>query len=405
MTTETIVQSDSREDPLGDLAAGLGPGLDEQPDAGLGEDVADAPETTLAEALHLLLARLAGQVPDGLLSQGRRWLADWEPVSLARSVASCAASLRLPMAAPDLALLRGLLHTAGTDGSVLDGVPLADGEPLLRHVFAAAAPEVIDRRGEELGLCLDLTPGGLTDRAELSDDLDRAAVAAAETDGAAHGVIALWRTWRSPAGGEPWPGPRRVFLLAVEADAAPHLAAAWLQGELARQGEPDPQVEAFSLQSDLPRYQNTARAFSALLWTAEPTPPIRLARVYDLVDPRTGPAFAPDRAQLTDAEREEVALLLETAPTLLTTTTALDDVLEPSEDGYGVVPVDFRSDGQWVWSDAITYYALVHGVAPVADLLDHLRAGPVGSDPGEVAVFRAMAALTAPEGSEQVTGD
>ncbi|MFD0635824.1 hypothetical protein ACFQ9X_33955 [Catenulispora yoronensis] len=198
-----------------------------------------------------------------------------------------------------------------------------------------------------------------------------------------------------PADGAPWPAPRRVFLLAVAEGTDPSGTTAALQARLTTLGETDPQVEVFPIGDALPPYQRAARAMSALLWTAAPTAPIRLAQVYDHVHPESGPGFAPDREHLGEAEAQAVTRLLEDATVLLATTAALDDVLRPGA-GHRV-PVNFLTDGTWVWSDAIGYYAREHGVAPVPELLAHLRADRERQSPDDVALFRATAALTRPE--------
>jgi len=73
----------------------------------------------------------------------------------------------------------------------------------------------------------------------------------------------------------------------------------------------------------------------------------------------------------------------------------LDDVLNPA--ARGRVPVNFRTDGVWVWSDAAHYYVYKHGVSPDPGLLEHIRAnGPRPGKPDALDLFRALAALTAP---------
>ena len=97
---------------------------------------------------------------------------------------------------------------------------------------------------------------------------------------------------------------------------------------------------------------------------------------------------------LADIDRVVVADQLSRGTLLMATTARLDDVLaaDPAA-GRGRVPVNFRTDGVWVWNDAIAYYAREHGIAPVAGLLEHLRSGPTAR-PDAVGLFRATAALT-----------
>lgn len=347
---------------------------------------------TMGGACHGLLLRLAGRVPDGLLARSRAWLAAREPDKMAHAVVSLAASHQLALPADDILLLRWICETVGLDTAGLNAiVPTADEAPV-EHAFAPAAPEVMAARGDEFGPCLDLVASGLDDGG-LADDLDRIAIGAASS---IRGAAAVWRTWRSPADGAPWPVPRRVFLLAVRTSEQAWEAAGTMQEALGAHGEPEPQVEAFALDAALPAYQRTARSMAALLWTASPAAPIRLAAVYDAGEDGT-PYFSASRPQLADIDRVVVADLLDRGTLLMATTARLDDVLspDPAGAGRGRVPVSFRTDGAWVWNDAIAYYVREHGVAPVAGLLEHLRSGPVGR-PDAVGLFRATAALTRP---------
>ncbi|WP_410657412.1 hypothetical protein [Amycolatopsis sp. lyj-112] len=107
-----------------------------------------------------------------------------------------------------------------------------------------------------------------------------------------------------------------------------------------------------------------------------------LARVFDVVDPETGPGFAPDHPRVEDPEelRSLVAYLAGGTP-ILVTPSLLDDVLDP--DRTAVVPTNFVTDGVWIWTDTVTYYLENHGLAPEPGLLGHIRgrtAGPVAAD-------------------------
>ena len=355
---------------------------------------------TMGEACHSMLLRLAGRVPDELLTLSRGWLAAREPENMAQAIVAYCVSQQQTLPAEDAELLRWILEAAGFDPVIVDRIETTDPavDAPAKHVFAPASPEVIRRRGHEFGPCLDLTSdpdadladlAGLADLADLADGLDRASINAVA---GLTGAVALWRAWRSPADGAPWPAPRRVFLLAVAAASEPWQAAATLQDRLAELGEPHPQVEAFTADEPLPGYQKTARAASALLWTRTRSEPMRLAPVYDEAPDGT-PTLAADRPRLADPERTAVADSLAAGTLVLSTTARLDDLLRPEHRGR--VPMSFRTDGVWVWSDAIGYYLREHGVAPVAEFLDHLRSGRT-PDPDAVAVFRATAALTRP---------
>jgi hypothetical protein len=83
------------------------------------------------------------------------------------------------------------------------------------------------------------------------------------------------------------------------------------------------------------------------------------------------------------------------------TTATFTDVVDPARGA--VVPMSFRTDGVWIWTDTVTYYLAEHGMAPDAELLRHIEdRGTAPSDVDAVALHRAMAVLTSPQESEPV---
>ncbi|SMC96448.1 hypothetical protein [Lentzea albidocapillata] len=96
------------------------------------------------------------------------------------------------------------------------------------------------------------------------------------------------------------------------------------------------------------------------------------ARVFDVVDPETGPGFAPDHPFVDDPEeRRALAAYLDSGTPILVTPTMMSDVVDP--DRTAVVPTNFITDGKWVWTDTVTYYLREHGLAPEDGLLSHIR--------------------------------
>jgi hypothetical protein len=70
----------------------------------------------------------------------------------------------------------------------------------------------------------------------------------------------------------------------------------------------------------------------------------------------------------------------------------LADLIEP---GRGAaVPGWYRTDGRWVWPEALAYYLVEYGVAPPRALTDHLLTHPEVTPVGEVGLFRAGLALS-----------
>jgi hypothetical protein len=139
-----------------------------------------------------------------------------------------------------------------------------------------------------------------------------------------------------------------------------------------------------------------ALAHSALLWTVRPTNPIRIAGLFDPVDEVGGPGFAEDRPTLGDPESGDVLAYLEAARAVLTTTALMDDVVDDRR--RGVVPMTVRTDGEWIWTDAVPYYLRHYGLAPDRQLLKHIRTRRYAVTAADaVAVHRALAALQAPD--------
>ncbi|MFG2042316.1 hypothetical protein [Dactylosporangium sp. NPDC048998] len=346
----------------------------------------------MSVALHHVLLRVAGWAPDEIVCTAREWLAQGRATEVARTVVFLALAGRIPMTPVDLDVLEAVLRDDAANHDLLADLDvLTAAEPW----WYAMSPVYLKRHGEEpedVPHSLDLT----TDPADVHQlgAVDAAAVAAVtgiEVDGRVEG---LWRAWRFPVAPSPWPPPRRLYLVqAADPEPLPMLTAA-LQRALALAGEAVPQVEAFTDADDLPPYQRMALAHSALLWTTRPTKPIRIAELFDPVDEVGGPGFAADRPRLDGRERGDVLAYLEAASAVLTTTALMDDVVDGRR--RGVVPMSIRTDGEWIWTDAVSYYLRNYGLAPDSELLQHIRTRRYDFPEADaVAVHRALAALQA----------
>jgi hypothetical protein len=117
---------------------------------------------------------------------------------------------------------------------------------------------------------------------------------------------------------------------------------------------------------------------------------IRTAPVFDGYTLGSGPYFAPDRGRIDDLEqRRRLAAYLRSG-TIVLRSFALDpDVVEPGRGA--VVPGSFRTDGSWLWSDALLYYVETHGVAPPADLAEHIAAAGYRCPQPDAEAVRAAA--------------
>ncbi|GAA0366869.1 hypothetical protein GCM10010151_66000 [Actinoallomurus spadix] len=98
------------------------------------------------------------------------------------------------------------------------------------------------------------------------------------------------------------------------------------------------------------------------------------ARVFDGVDSETDePYFAPDHPAVEDeGERRRLADYLKAGRPILTTTALEIDRVDRSRGE--VVPLSFRTDGYWIWTDTVVYYLETHGLAPDLELSRHIAA-------------------------------
>jgi hypothetical protein len=349
-------------------------------------------------ALHHVLLRVSGWAPDEIVYKAREWLSQGRPAEVAQTVVFMALAGRIPIAPADLSVLKAALRDEAANHDQLADLDLVAAAEPWWYAMSPVQPRHHSEEPEDVPHSLDLTADP-TDVHHL-DALDVAAVAAVtdtEMDGRVDG---LWRAWRYPAAPTPWPPPRRLYLVhAADPEPLPILTAA-LQRALVRAGEAAPQVEAFTDADNLPPYQRMALAHSALLWTTRPTTLIRIAELFDPVDEVGGPGFAADRPTLNDPERGDVLAYLEAASAVLTTTALMDDVV--NERRRGVVPMSVRTDGEWIWTDAVSYYLRHYGLAPDPELLRHIRTRRYdGPAVDTVAVHRALAALQAQAPGEE----
>jgi hypothetical protein len=308
--------------------------------------------------VHGFLQLLAGWVPDSELGRARRDLADGKSAASAAAAAAMAADYEVPLLAPGLEAGRAL---AGEPG-VLDDVRPVPRYPRLPFRFSASGPD------ERLG----------------HDDVDEVVIEVARSSGAR--ISGLWRTWRFPpaddgqeadlrptAANDP-ARVHRVYIVQVTDGAlAPAVAGAV---HAALDGVAEAGVEVIDPDIEPPPYQAAALARSAQqLWAAGAgsAPPFWLARVFDFADPVTGPGFAlGHRVIADDDERDRMVRFLKSGTIILHIPARMTDVLKP--DNGQVVPTTFRSDGEWIWTDAVTYYLEYYRLAPDEGLMEHIDA-------------------------------
>jgi|GEM_PF-1134446 len=123
----------------------------------------------------------------------------------------------------------------------------------------------------------------------------------------------------------------------------------------------------------------TARAAAEAALSADPAtasedPPFAefaTARVFDATLPDGTAVMAPDHERIADPdERERLLTYLREAPVAVMTLSEDEDRFQP-ERGR-VVPMSIRTDGTWLWSDALAYYLELYGFAPEPALRQHI---------------------------------
>jgi hypothetical protein len=97
---------------------------------------------------------------------------------------------------------------------------------------------------------------------------------------------------------------------------------------------------------------------------------VRLARAVDAVRDADGRPVGPFE-RLDDAERPLVAGSLRGAPVVVAANGFDVDPFDPARPE--TVPLHFHTDGRWVWSESLAYFADRYGLAPEPALLRHVR--------------------------------
>lgn len=98
-------------------------------------------------------------------------------------------------------------------------------------------------------------------------------------------------------------------------------------------------------------------------------PHFRFARIFDGTNQMGRPVI--ERQELSVAEQDHVLSYLGGAPVVLPGRGYDIDRLAPNPEAR--VPVAFHSDGTWIWPAAVNYYLQEYGIAPEAELVEHIR--------------------------------
>ncbi|MEU4446034.1 hypothetical protein AB0K14_31800 [Actinosynnema sp. NPDC050801] len=103
--------------------------------------------------------------------------------------------------------------------------------------------------------------------------------------------------------------------------------------------------------------------------TPQPDGGLRTALVYDGRDEAGHPVV---NRQVIDPQLADALLTyLEGAPVVLAARNLDVDEFVPSDQD---VPLNFRTDGAWIWAGAVPHYLRKHGLPPEPDLVEHIVA-------------------------------
>jgi hypothetical protein len=310
---------------------------------------------------HAMLLNLAGKLPDELITRCRIQLAEGAPGDMARAVMSCVLSQRLRIASSDVDILYALVAGSQVDPSALASVDIDDSDPVNWYFV----------KGTE----------------KAAPDQVLAEALAGEAD-----AIGCWRARRVARFDDEPESGKLVFVVEARADADMAGLAARLQEVLAGAGEVSAQVEVYSWDLALPIYQRQARGCGELIWAQKPDPGLLLAPLFDDFDEQEGPRFHPDHPRLEADEASKVAQYLREAEPVLVTSARMDDVIDSTR--QFCVPANLCTDGAWIWTDALAYYAQEYLLEPDPGLLAHVRSNNyIVPDVDGVAVHRALEAL------------
>ena len=133
--------------------------------------------------------------------------------------------------------------------------------------------------------------------------------------------------------------------------------------------------------------------------------PLLFARVFDGQSPAGAPWFSPSRLRILEpARRERIASYLAGGRLVVRAAGRMSDPLGRGTEP--VVPLSYRTDGTWVWQEALAYYVRTRGVAPELELLCHIEergAQLPESVPADVLALAAAVVKAGPQPQSQRT--
>uniref|UniRef100_UPI001C22933E hypothetical protein n=1 Tax=Nocardia alni TaxID=2815723 RepID=UPI001C22933E len=92
--------------------------------------------------------------------------------------------------------------------------------------------------------------------------------------------------------------------------------------------------------------------------------------------------------------RDRLLTYLESAPVILAARTLDTDEFTPTDHD---VPLNYRTDGTWIWAGSVPHYLRKHNFTPQPELVEHIRSRDFHLDTIDAATKeRAVSTITAP---------
>lgn len=338
-----------------------------EPNAG---DVAGLTAEQLRGQAWRLVQNLADALPDDVTRFAREALADDRPDEALSAVLFACLQFGTTVSTVEFAVLDECLMSVGEEVSPLDHVTVGDTERPVVFEFMALPQSVHDLAMADAAASDD-------DEAVLAEGVRRIDEQVIARIGALDAALGIWRAWRYPVTGGPWPRAVPVYLVeAQDEDSAQDLITAIYGGGQGMSGSPDPIVEIYAAGSELPPLHRALQFAGELVFSAAAPPAFSFADVFE------GEPDAEGRPQaLTRISEDEAARLSEyllSGTPMLVADTQGEDVLDRTR-GQSV-PLHLRTDGTWVWSDASVYYLREYLVAPPPAFHTYLQTVPATAE-------------------------
>lgn len=321
-----------------------------------------------------LIQNVADALPDDVVRFARQALVAEDLDAALEAIVFASIQFRVPLSTVEYAVLAECMLAVDDDISILDHVSVGDTDRPVLFEFVAfpSADEGLD---DELAVQPAVDEADLAVRQRLGDDAP---------------AIGVWRAWRYPVTGSPWPQPTPVYLIEAEDEAAVlDLAAAFYdEPEAAWAGMPI--VEIYATGIELPPLHRAIQFAGELVFASSDTPSFTFADVFDGEPDESG--RPQDVVRVSEEEAARLVDYLLSGTPMLVADAEGQDVLDPSRGQC--VPLHLRTDGTWVWSDASAYYLREHLIGPPAQFHAYLQTvPPVAARVDDVTLHQAVAWL------------